>query len=51
MTQGTTSLPTGPMALEGGFDPGNKHTVVTRPFNGGKAKVLVKNASEPDWSF
>jgi len=39
------------LGFEGGFDPGNKHTVVTRPFNGGKAKVLVKNASEPDWSF
>lgn len=40
------------LGFEGGFDPGNKHTVVTRPFGGaGKAKVLVKNASEPDWSF
>lgn len=39
------------LGYEGGFDPGNKHTVVTRPFSGGKAKVLVKNASEPDWSF
>jgi hypothetical protein len=39
------------LGFEGGFDPGNNHTVVTRPFSGGKAKVLVKNASEPDWSF
>ncbi len=39
------------LGFEGGFDPGNKHTVVTRPFTGGKAKVLVKNAFEPDWSF
>jgi hypothetical protein len=40
------------LGFEGGFDPGDKHTVVTRPFGGGgKAKVLVKNASEPDWSF
>lgn len=39
------------LGFEGGFDPGNKHTVVTRPFTGGKAKTLVKNASEPDWSF
>lgn len=39
------------LGFEGGFDPGNKHTVVTRPFNGGKAKTLVANASEPDWSF
>lgn len=39
------------LGFEGGFDPSNKHTVVTRPFTGGKAKVLVRNASEPDWSF
>ncbi len=39
------------LGFEGGFDPGSKHTVVTRPFNGGKAKTLVANASEPDWSF
>jgi len=39
------------LGFEGGFDPGNKHTVVTRPFTGGKAKTLVNNASEPDWSF
>ncbi|HET7444985.1 MAG TPA: hypothetical protein VFJ57_10040 [Solirubrobacterales bacterium] len=40
------------LGFEGGFDPGNRHTVVTRPFGGaGKAKVLVKNASEPDWSL
>lgn len=45
-SDGTTVL-----GFEGGFDPGNKHTVVTRPFGGGKAKLLVKNASEPDWSF
>lgn len=39
------------LGFEGGFEGGNKRTVVTRPFNGGKAKVLVKNAYEPDWSF
>lgn len=39
------------LGFEGGFDPGNKHTVVTRPFNGGKAKTLVTNGFEPDWSF
>lgn len=39
------------LGFEGGFDPGNKHDVVTIPFSGGKPKVLVKNASEPDWSF
>ncbi len=35
----------------GGFDPGNKHQVVTVPFTGGKKKVLVNNATEPDWSL
>jgi dipeptidyl aminopeptidase/acylaminoacyl peptidase len=38
------------LGYEGGFDPGNKHDVATVPFSGGKAKPLVKNASEPDWS-
>ena len=39
------------LASEGGFDPSNKHAVVRVPYGGGKAKVLVKNASEPDWSY
>lgn len=39
------------LGFEGGFDPGNRHDVVTIPFAGGKPKLLVKNASEPDWSF
>jgi Tol biopolymer transport system component len=39
------------LGYEGGFDPGNKHKVVTVPFTGGKAKLLVNNASEPDWSL
>jgi hypothetical protein len=39
------------LGYEGGFDPGNSHKVVTVPFNGGKANLLVNNASEPDWSF
>jgi hypothetical protein len=39
------------LGFEGGFDPGNKHTVVRVPFSGGKPKPLVRNASEPDWSF
>ncbi len=39
------------LGFEGGFDPGNKHTVVRIPFTGGKPKVLVRNASEPDWSL
>jgi hypothetical protein len=38
------------LGYEGGFDPGNKHVVVTVPFSGGKAKVLVKNGYESDWS-
>jgi hypothetical protein len=36
---------------EGGFDPGNPHRVVAVPWSGGKAKVLVPNASEPTFSF
>jgi len=39
------------LGFEGGYEGGNKRTVVTRPFNGGKAKTLVKNAFEPDWSL
>jgi Tol biopolymer transport system component len=39
------------LGYEGGFDPGNKHRVVTVPFSGGKARVLVNNATEPDWSL
>jgi Tol biopolymer transport system component len=39
------------LGYEGGFDPGNKHRVVTVPFNGGKAKILVNSATEPDWSL
>jgi len=34
----------------GGFDPGAGHDVATVPYAGGKVKVLVKNAFEPDWS-
>ncbi len=39
------------LGFEGGYEGGNKRTVVTRPFSGGKAKTLVKNAYEPDWSL
>jgi Tol biopolymer transport system component len=42
---GTTVL-----GYSGGFDPGSAHDVATIPYGGGKAKVLVKNAFEPDWS-
>lgn len=34
----------------GGFEPGPGHKVVSIPYTGGKPKLLVKNASEPDWS-
>jgi Tol biopolymer transport system component len=33
----------------GGFEPG-PHKVVSIPYAGGKPKVLVNNAGEPDWS-
>jgi Tol biopolymer transport system component len=42
---GTTVL-----GYTGGFDPGSRHDVATIPSGGGKAKVLVENAFEPDWS-
>jgi dipeptidyl aminopeptidase/acylaminoacyl peptidase len=45
-SDGTTVL-----GATGGFEPGPGHTVSTIPYGGGKAKVLVKNASEPDWSL
>jgi hypothetical protein len=35
----------------GGVDPANRHNVVTMPYRGGKAKVLVRHATEPDWSI
>jgi Tol biopolymer transport system component len=35
----------------GGADPGNRHNVVTMPYRGGKAKVLVRRATEPAWSL
>ena len=34
----------------GGFEPGPGHNVATIPYGGGKVKVLVKNAFEPDWN-
>ena len=42
---GTTVL-----GATGGFEPGPGHNVATIPYAGGKAKVLVKNAFEPDWN-
>ena len=38
------------LGFTGGFEPGPGHNVATVPYAGGKPKVLVKNASEPDWS-
>jgi dipeptidyl aminopeptidase/acylaminoacyl peptidase len=38
------------LGFEGGFDPANKHDVVSIPFGGGKPTVLAKNAFEPSWS-
>jgi dipeptidyl aminopeptidase/acylaminoacyl peptidase len=38
------------LGYEGGFDPVNRHNVATVPYAGGKLKVLVKSAFEPDWS-
>ena len=35
----------------GGPDPTNRHNVVTMPYGGGKAKVLVRKAYDPDWSL
>jgi hypothetical protein len=34
----------------GGPDPGAPHDVVTVPYRGGRAKVLVEDAAFPDWS-
>jgi Tol biopolymer transport system component len=35
----------------GGFEPGPDHNAATVPYAGGKLKVLVHNAFEPDWSL
>jgi Tol biopolymer transport system component len=45
-SDGTTVL-----GSTGGFEPGPNHTVSTIPYGGGKTKILVKNAFEPDWSL
>jgi Tol biopolymer transport system component len=34
----------------GGFEPGPGHNVATIPYAGGKVKILVRNAFEPDWN-
>lgn len=38
------------LGFTGGFDPSGGHKVATVPYNGGKPKVLAKNAIEPDWN-
>jgi Tol biopolymer transport system component len=38
------------LGATGGFEPGPGHNVVSVPYGGGKAKVLVPNAFEPDWN-
>jgi Tol biopolymer transport system component len=35
----------------GGIDPTNKHNVATIPYRGGTPKVLVRGATDPDWSL
>jgi hypothetical protein len=35
----------------GGPDPTNRHNVVTMPYGGGDAEVLVRRAAFPDWSL
>ena len=35
----------------GGFEPSNSQAVVSVPWNGGKAKTLVRNATLPSFSF
>jgi hypothetical protein len=38
------------LGWRGGFEPGPGHDVVWVPYDGGRARVLVRNAFEPDWS-
>lgn len=38
------------LGYTGGFDPGARHDVATIPYKGGRMKVKVRNAFEPDWS-
>jgi Tol biopolymer transport system component len=38
------------LGFTGGFDPIGDHHVATVPYDGGKPKVLARNALEPDWS-
>lgn len=38
------------LAATGGYDPGDTHNLVTIPFTGGKAKIVVKNGSYATWA-
>ncbi len=38
------------LGYTGGFEPGAGHNVATIPYKGGRMRVKVRNAFEPDWS-
>ncbi|HWT89692.1 MAG TPA: hypothetical protein VN179_01125 [Solirubrobacterales bacterium] len=38
------------LGFTGGFDPIGDHHVAAVPYDGGKPKILARNALEPDWS-
>jgi Tol biopolymer transport system component len=38
------------LGATGGFDPANTHAVVTVPYAGGRPRVIVRNAFNPDWT-
>jgi len=38
------------LATTGGYDPGDRHDVVTVPYGGGTPTVLVENAFSPGWT-
>jgi Tol biopolymer transport system component len=39
------------LGTTGGAAPSNKNNVATMPYRGGKPTVLVRHATEPDWSL
>ena len=38
------------LGATGGFDPSSHHDVVSVPYSGGRATILVKNGFDPDWT-
>jgi hypothetical protein len=38
------------LAATGGADPSNRHDIITVPYAGGRAKVLVRNSFNADWN-